>query len=331
MSVKVIISDVNADHANKVKAALLAGASGSLLSEEIEVRYGGFSVDIYYARDIGATMVVRSTTGASSVAMVAGEYYRAHGIQIFMPAGSNTEGLEIYESNDGINLPVIVLTGAGDLDNETADDIEFFAPDPVTIEPDYSSFGNGYVAGQLWKIKSDLQCSWWEARFRARVTGSKNNVWHEQDGFGLIDVNAAEAYGGTIDDDPFITLGVVGELSVVQAASQITLTAEPVSNSTGIVFEKNTGSGWQVVQNNVWHNVTLYLDANIETQFRYKAINEAVETDYSNIVTATWIVPPPPDPEPDPLEGSRWPGLRPRRARNSARSYRQRYIKLKRV
>ncbi|MDP1675668.1 MAG: hypothetical protein Q8L88_02290 [Bacteroidota bacterium] len=198
-----VISDLTlTGHPENVRAALIAGAGGLLTSANVVIRNGGFSADIEYARSVGAQMVIRSTTSLSSFIATALDYYKNHGIQSFIPAGSNSPG-EIFESNGGANLPSIIVTGAGDVNNETGDDIEFFSPDPITIEPDASSFSNGYIAGQIFKIKSDLNCSWWEARYRARMTGSEAGVWDEVNGFGLIDVAAAVLFGGSIPEDPY--------------------------------------------------------------------------------------------------------------------------------
>jgi len=123
-------------------------------------------------------------------------------VQCFIPAGSNSH-YQIYDS--GGDLPVIVVTGAGDTENETAWDIEFFAPDPLTPEPaDASSYSNPYIAGQIMKIMDTLDCTMWEARHRARMTSSRADNWDAVDGFGLIDVSAALVYSGEIPADPYV-------------------------------------------------------------------------------------------------------------------------------
>jgi hypothetical protein len=108
-----------------------------------------------------------------------------------MPAGANTVG-EIYSNPIIKNM---CITGAGDTANETADDVEFIAPDPVYSDPqDYSSFSNPYIAAQILFIAETLNCSIWEARQRARETGSKNGIFHATDGYGFIDVKKAIEY-----------------------------------------------------------------------------------------------------------------------------------------
>lgn len=239
---KFIISDIESVHAESVKAALLLGANGVLSSGDIEIRYNGLSADMEYAASVGAAGVIRSTTGIYSFLALALAYYNTNDIQTFVPAGSNTPG-EIFESSGGTNLPSIVVTGAGDIHNETADDIEFFAPDPITIEPDYSSFANAVIAGQLYYIKVMRNCTWWEARYCARVTGSKSGVWDEVDGHGLINTAAAIAHADAIPDDPYITLpeaelGAVGALTGINTDSAATLYAGNVINAQFYYLEK---------------------------------------------------------------------------------------------
>lgn len=205
-TIVVVISDlVLTGHPESVRAALIAGAGGLLTEANVAIRNGGLSDDLEYARINGAKFVVRSVSGLGSSIETALEYYRDYGIQLFMPAGSNSPG-ETFESNGGLNLPSIIVTGAGDVNNETGDDIEFFAPDTVTIEPDLSSFSNGFIAGQIYAIKTSLDCEWWEARYRARMTASEGGVWDEVDGFGLIDVDAAVLFSGEIPNDPFAAI-----------------------------------------------------------------------------------------------------------------------------
>ena len=132
-----------------------------------------------------------------------------------MPAGSNIPNEHIYDS--GGVLPCIISTGGGDTQNETGYDIEFFSNDPITSEAepdeqDLSSFSNGYIAGQLTAIINTLNCSIWEARYRAQVTADRNEVgrvssfWEPLNGYGKINVNAAIAYVGLIPPDPYLPM-----------------------------------------------------------------------------------------------------------------------------
>lgn len=302
MSIKAVISDWSSSHAASVKAALLIGAAGTILESEVALRYGGIQADLEYAVAQGASIVIRSTTGAPEIAALAGRFYRDSGIQTFVPAGSNTEGIEVYESVGGTKLPVIVLTGAGDLDNETADDIEFFAPDVVTVEPDYSSYSNPYIAAQIYRIKTALSCSWWEARYRARITSSNGGLWDETDGFGLIDVSAAIAWTGAIPADPFQVIGAVGSLSVQsQFLGNITVQAEAVTNADEYVFNYDEGAGYINEHVQTSRSFSLTLQENVETSFIYKARNAFGDSAACTPYTTTYVpAPPPPGPVPSP-------------------------------
>lgn len=195
---KIIISDTDETHANLVKQCVLLGFGEGLDESEVVIYDLGTSLEdaILFAEGEGATLVVRSTPGAANLLDLAELYYvNGDYILVCMPAGSNSPG-EIFTAD----IPqAMCITGAGDVNNETADNVEFIAPDPITLEPDLSSFSNGYIAGQLLKIKEARDCNWEEARICARQTGSENGLWHEINGFGLINIAAAIAYNPDTD------------------------------------------------------------------------------------------------------------------------------------
>lgn len=197
----IMISDAQLGaHAENVRDAFLYGYGDGWTGETITIKADGFLEDLQYAYDNNFSLFIRSTTGMESKIPSAALVYPA--VQLFMPAGSNSH-YQIYNSS-GV-LPVIVSTGGGDIENETAWDIEFFAPDPFSPEPaDTSSYGNGVVAGQICKIRDLLQCSFWEARHRARATASNNGRWGAENGYGLINVEAAVSFFGVIPPDPYI-------------------------------------------------------------------------------------------------------------------------------
>ncbi len=121
----------------------------------------------------------------------------------FFPTGSNSLG-ELFPGS----IPQLaVLTGAGDTGNETADNIEFYAPDPTGEQAqDYSSFSNAFIAGKIAFIATKRNCSIWEARYVSRITGSEMSIFHPQNGFGKIDIQRAVAFTGLIVPDPFIAV-----------------------------------------------------------------------------------------------------------------------------
>jgi len=203
--VRIIVSDTALGaHANAVKAAISLGY-GSDIASQIEIRTGGLSSDLAYASSIGAIAVVRSTTGYSGYNSLALSYYP--NIQVFMPLGINTFE-ELYNG-----LECIVTSGAGDAENQNNTGygigLEFWDNDYETsVSADISSYSNGVVAGKILKIKDTLDCLWWEARYRARMTcdkGESNRINAVQDlynGFGKINVTNAVAYSDAIIDDP---------------------------------------------------------------------------------------------------------------------------------
>lgn len=204
--IRLIVSDITAgDHAQTVKNAISSGY-GSDISEQIEIVASNLSTALAYADSIGAVAVVRSTTGISSLQELAQNYYPD--IQVFMPLGSNS-----YIELTG-ELDVIVSSGAGDTENKNntgyGGGLEFWDNDlETTISDDFSSYSNGVVAGKILKIKDTLNCTWWEARYRARMTADRNEsnrpaetVWHKYNGYGKINVTNAIAYSETIITDP---------------------------------------------------------------------------------------------------------------------------------
>lgn len=80
-----------------------------------------------------------------------------------------------------------------------------------TVETVYQSYSVPYIAGKLAYIKERRtvlygSCSWWEARYCARVTASGNNIRDLINGYGIINVNEAINYQGSIPLDEFTHL-----------------------------------------------------------------------------------------------------------------------------
>jgi hypothetical protein len=79
-----------------------------------------------------------------------------------------------------------------------------------------NSWATPRVAARLLQIKDELECSWWEARYRARITAIRTAVthpagelWNKFNGFGRIDTAAAIAWTGEVPPDPFLNNGNV--------------------------------------------------------------------------------------------------------------------------
>jgi len=206
MATRIVISDPGGppgheyDHANAIKGAISFGY-GSDIASQIEMRIESFDASIAYAQSIGAIAVVRSTTGVATFISKAQSAYPD--IQSFVPLGSNDPNEQI--TNPPF-IPVIITSGAGDSDNDTAygPGLEFWDDDDDgNPNTDASSFSNGTICGKLLKIKDTLNCSWWQARYRARRTASNNGLWDQHNGFGKVSISAAIAFSGLIPADAY--------------------------------------------------------------------------------------------------------------------------------
>jgi len=128
-------------------------------------------------------------------------------VSVFYALGSNTfEQLaqpNMFYSN-------LITAGAGDseLQNNTGygNGLSFWDLDLAdTHSADESSYSNGRIAGKLSIIKDTLNCTWWEAIWKARKTADRtepnrltNTFWHKYNGFGKINVNKAIKYMGVV-------------------------------------------------------------------------------------------------------------------------------------
>lgn len=279
---KILISDTDSNHANSVEQAFLSGYQNyGQFNGEITIRLESASASLSYAYSNDYKIVIRSTTGLQSTIPLALGVYPD--VQMVMPAGSNTF-TQVFDSVG--ELPNIIVTGAGDSNNETGYDIEFFAPDIITGEPDYSSFSNGYIAGQLAYIADTLNVNLWTARYLARQAGS---TYNNQDGYGIIDVpTAISLYDSEINYDeldPFQLFGSISTLNFERGDKRVLLTWGSVFKATNYNVYKSINGGNFVLLNSV--SGTSYLDVNLSYgnyKYKIKANNQTEETEYSNIV-----------------------------------------------
>ncbi len=190
----ILISDISFEHAVNISKAI----KKEIYVEPFVSLANDLEADLLKCVGLNIPILVRSMTGAMENIEIAKKYYPR--VLCVFPAGSN-EFTNVFSLE--IPQPALI-TGAGDEHNETGYNIEFFAPDEITVEPDYSSFSNGTIAGQIAKIMNYRNCGHWEARYCARMTSSRNGNWDEKDGYGLIDVNAAIVYSKEIAPDPFV-------------------------------------------------------------------------------------------------------------------------------
>jgi hypothetical protein len=223
--IRVVISDnVLTGHPELVRAAILAGYGSGLTQIDVEIRNYGLEADLLYASSVGAIAVVRSLVGLNNCIVNALAQYP--GIQMFMPLGSNS----LVELSSPSSIPVIVTCGASDTQHNKiafGNGLEFFDDD--NGDPGQaSSFSNGIIAGKLLKIKDALGCSWWEARYRGRMTASIG-LWNKNDGYGIIDIAAAIAFVGIIPHDPYIPI-----------ATPVNLVGTRRNDGTSILLTWNT-------------------------------------------------------------------------------------------
>lgn len=199
----IILNDVVGSHATGMINGINLGF-GSNISSRVVITPGSFSNALLACIDNNGMAVIKSTIGLQGFIYSALNYYQDCGICSFVPLGSN-DPIQIYLNPD--EIPVIVTSGAGDTDNDTAfgNGLEFW-DDDTDGNPavDASSFSNGTVLGKLLKIKETLTCTWWEARYRARQTASGGGTWSINNGYGKIDVSAAIAWSGTVPADPYL-------------------------------------------------------------------------------------------------------------------------------
>ncbi len=205
---KVLISGIAGyrSHDEEVKNAFLQGYSsynGTEYEGEILLYPYNIKLSFEYADTNNYQMIVRSTTGLS-----AGIYYadKHPQVKLVMPAGSNSF-IQAY-SGDIEYCPVIV-TGAGNTKNVTGFNIDFFSVDPIT-DNNYSSFSNGYIAGQIAFITNMLNCSIEDARIKARENGTEYGEWDAHNGYGQINIESTISEAFPVELSSFTAKSVDG-------------------------------------------------------------------------------------------------------------------------
>jgi hypothetical protein len=179
---KVLISGWGGQHDIDVQTAFHTGYEsydGTQFQGEVLLYPNSLQNSFTYADQNGYEMIIRSTTGLMTGMIIAPNY---PDIKLVMPSGSN-DFVQTY-SGDVMTSPVII-TGAGIDSNVTGYKVEFFSEDPITTE-NFSSFSNGYIAGQLAFISNTLACSIDSSKCLARDTGSEDGEFDPFSGFGKI-------------------------------------------------------------------------------------------------------------------------------------------------
>ena len=163
---KVLISGSEPAHEQDVKKAFLLGYSsydGSQYSGQIDIHNDDDAYNtLTYASQNNYQVAVRSYTGLDNVLNGFAKNYPD--VLLFMPAGSNDY---VYVCNLDIPNSSIVSTGCGVDSLLTGYKVEFYSIDPITSS-NYSSFSNGYIAGQITFLANHLNISLSDARKLAR-------------------------------------------------------------------------------------------------------------------------------------------------------------------
>ena len=288
---KVIISGYGGQHDLDVKTAFLIGYSSydnTQFPGEVILYSNTLQSSFDFAVANDYDLIIRSTTGLSTGLRLAPIYPT---VKLVMPAGSN-DFVQVF-FGDVITSPVII-TGAGIDSNQTGYKVEFYSIDPITNN-NYSSYSNGYIAGQLAFISNTLNCSFDSARVLARNNGSENGIIDFYDGFG-------EIY-----PEKIITTPLPVELTSFTASldnQNILLKWQTITEVNNYGFEverykkQNTGNGtWEMLGFlNGSGNLNLpktysYTDKNpiggSKLQYRLKQIDNDGKYEYSNIIEVT--------------------------------------------
>jgi hypothetical protein len=238
MGVRILIVDNDSVHANACKFAINSGY-GSDISANIAIVADLATAISIATSNTDVVAILRSYTGvAAAVSLLAPLYPRVLG---FFPMGSNTyEELSIFTEQEP---PVIVTTGAGDTENQNntawGNGLEFWDNDLTDVDPaDLSSYSNAVILGKLLRIKDNLECDWWEARYRARTTALQtedtrfNKGWDIRNGYGKIVEWNALHYKGVIPLDPYLI--TYTEEEILQAFEDIDTFITPYFDNTNI-------------------------------------------------------------------------------------------------
>lgn len=242
---RILIADTLADHYNAIIAGINSGY-GSDITSEIEVLALPYMCRDRAEIDNNIIAIIRSYGDWGYWLEVFPLFYPR--LLSFFSMGSNT--FEEITSLTEEEPPNMVLSGAGDAEarNNTGygNGLEFWDIDLSNEYPeDASSYSNGVVFGKLLKIKDTLNCTWWEARYRARATALQtesnrlNAGWDLYNGYGKIDVAKAIAYKGVIPIDPYLfTLADITELEANNAA--LTEANAALTEANVLLSEENT-------------------------------------------------------------------------------------------
>jgi hypothetical protein len=181
---KVMISGYGGQHDLDVREAFLAGYrsyNSTEYSGEAILYSQNILSSFIYAQQNGYEMIIRSTTGLTTGISFADDYPM---VELVMPAGSNSFS---YVYSGDIDSCSVIVTGAGIDSNVTGYSLEFFSIDPITGY-NYSSYSNGFIAGELAFISNTLNIGLDSTRALARIHSSGGGTLDPFSGFGKINI-----------------------------------------------------------------------------------------------------------------------------------------------
>lgn len=219
MAQDIIISDATlTGHPEYIRDAINVGY-GSDISDRILIVAESFNSAIERCKNMNGIAVIRSFAGVSSYITTALTYYKNYGIQSFWPLGSNSS---IYLASPNY-IPVMTTCGASSGSvNITAygPGLEFIDDDDGNPDIGASSYSNGVILGKILKIKDTLECTWWEARYRARMTTNQLGSWSVNNGYGIINISSATSFTGSIIADPYMSQVISGSVGAIAGSLQ---------------------------------------------------------------------------------------------------------------
>lgn len=188
---KVVILDIESNHANNVKQAFL-NTHTTFDANKIEIRYENLNdTDL-----TDVAMVIQSTKGIAFQQQVAYNRLPQNGSILLMPLGDN-DNIELDILTDFPAAAIATGSTADGVNNSTAfgTGLEFIDIDEsVADATEQSSYSNATVAAKLMQIyEGSANVTWEQVRQAARQTASYSDSYTTNNGFGVIDVNAAIA------------------------------------------------------------------------------------------------------------------------------------------
>jgi hypothetical protein len=148
---------------------------------------------VSYAITNSYDAIVRSYSGIWSYKLEWDTAWNA-GILVGHAHGSNSH-INTNSGKDIWGSPILCGAGNGSNQCSYGNDLEFYdSPTEVQSPPFAESWSTPIVAAKILQIMIAKNCTAKEARYiYARATAS-NPTWDQNDGFGIIDVDAAIAY-----------------------------------------------------------------------------------------------------------------------------------------